>query len=256
MRNRVTDVTAALLLASATWRWRRRKPAEATPAHDRRAATGTVDFGFRITDGRVTRPASSGIATCATACTPTSCSAKQTDTTCSTSTAKNIGYRDQNYALDYQNSRVKFSFIWDSIPLNYCYNCLDAVARKRRPNVLDARRCGPAAGAEQPLQNRAPVDAAAARLRRDPDHGRAGAAAVDVPRPRRRRSRSSSARDTAGFKFELRHDHGRRPERRLHEHQEVGQPALRHVLRVQQRERAADAARQPHERLRRRPSSG
>jgi len=39
-------------------------------------------------------------------------------------TAKNIGYRDQQYAVDYQNSKFRFSFLYDSIPLNYCYNCL------------------------------------------------------------------------------------------------------------------------------------
>ena len=39
-------------------------------------------------------------------------------------TANNIGYHDQNYAVNYQNSKMKFSFVWDSIPLNYCYNCL------------------------------------------------------------------------------------------------------------------------------------
>ena len=49
---------------------------------------------------------------------------KQTDSYLFDVTARNIGYRDQKYTADYQNRKVKFSFVFDSIPLNYCYNCL------------------------------------------------------------------------------------------------------------------------------------
>ena len=67
--------------------------------------------------------------------------------------ATNIGYRDQRYTMDYNSKRVKFSFLFDSIPLNYSYdlktpyvctrgNCaLDpACGRRSRPRAARAPR--------------------------------------------------------------------------------------------------------------------
>ena len=124
MRNRVLTVTAALLLASAIHAMAQTKPAEATSGTPTGAVTGTVDVGFRATtaDGDEARyeryrDLRNGLYT-------NIVFGKETDTYLYDLSAKNIGYHDQNYAFAYQNSKMKFSFVWDSIPLNYCYNCL------------------------------------------------------------------------------------------------------------------------------------
>jgi hypothetical protein len=124
MRTRVLMTTAALLLASAMYATAQTKPAEGTSATPTGAVTGTVDVGFRATttDGDEARyeryrDLRNGLYT-------NIAFGKQTDTYLYDLTAKNIGYHDQNYAFNYQNSKMKFSFLWDSIPLNYCYNCL------------------------------------------------------------------------------------------------------------------------------------
>ena len=124
MRNRVLTVTAALLLASAIHAMAQTKPAEATSGTGPGGITGTADVGFRVTgtDGDEARyeryrDLRDGLFT-------NIVFGKQTDTYFYDVTAKNIGYRDQSYTLDYQRSKLKFSFVWDSIPLNYCYNCL------------------------------------------------------------------------------------------------------------------------------------
>ena len=124
MRNRVLTVTAALLLASAIHAMAQTKPAEATSGTGPGGITGTADVGFRVTgtsgdEARYERyrDLRDGLFT-------NIVFGKQTDTYLYDVTAKNIGYHDQNYLVNYQNSKMKFSFVWDSIPLNYCYNCL------------------------------------------------------------------------------------------------------------------------------------
>jgi len=124
MRNRVLTVTAALLLASAIHAKAQTKPAEATSGNAPWGVTGTADVGIRVTDASGDearferyRDLRSGLFT-------NIVFGKQTDAYLLDVTAKNIGYRDQQYAADYQNSKFRFSFLFDSIPLNYCYNCL------------------------------------------------------------------------------------------------------------------------------------
>jgi len=123
MRNRVLWVTAALLLASASHGTAQTKPAEATTGTGPGGITGTADVGFRVTtaDGDEARyeryrDLRDGLYT-------NIVFGKQTDTYLYDVTAKNVGYQDQKYTVDYQNNKLKFSFLWDSIPLNYCYNC-------------------------------------------------------------------------------------------------------------------------------------
>jgi len=123
MRNRVLTVTAALLLASAMHATAQTKPAEATSGSGIGAVTGTVDVGFRATttDGDEARyeryrDLRNGLFTDIVF-------GKETEKYLYDFTAKNIGYRDQKYTFDYQNSKLQFSFVWDSVPLNYCYNC-------------------------------------------------------------------------------------------------------------------------------------
>jgi hypothetical protein len=138
MRNRILMVTAALLLASAIHATAQTKPAEATSGPTAGPVTGTVDVGFRATsaDGDEARyeryrDLRSGLFTDIVF-------GKETDSYLYDLTAKNIGYRDQKYTFGYQNSKIKFSFVWDSIPLNYCYYC-KTPWREQSPNnwVLD-----------------------------------------------------------------------------------------------------------------------
>ena len=111
MRNRVLTVTAALLLASAIHAMAQTKPAEATSGTGPGGITGTADVGFRVTgtegdEARYERyrDLRDGLYT-------NIVFGKQTDTYLYDVTAKNIGYHDQNYVVNYQNSKMKFSFV-------------------------------------------------------------------------------------------------------------------------------------------------
>lgn len=124
MRNRVMTVTAALLLASATFAMAQSKPAESSSGTAALPVSGTVDVGFRTTastgdEARYERyrDLRSGLFT-------NIVFGKETASYVFDATAKAIGYHDQKYTANYQNSKLKFGFLFDSIPLNYCYNCL------------------------------------------------------------------------------------------------------------------------------------
>lgn len=120
MRNRVMIATVALLLASsgpAMAQQQSATPAAATPT------SGSIDFGFRAssTDGDKARweryrdlrdGAFSRISF-----------GKETDQYIFDAKVDNIGYHDQRYEVNYNNSgKVKFTFLWDSTPLNYSYD--------------------------------------------------------------------------------------------------------------------------------------
>ncbi|MBI3490916.1 MAG: MtrB/PioB family outer membrane beta-barrel protein [Acidobacteria bacterium] len=124
MRDRLTAMTAALLLASAT-------VASAQPTPPRVSApaaaptvgdwTGSVDFGFRsdsstgdnaryeryrdLRDGSASRFVVG----------------KDNETFMFKATAENVGYHDQRYSVNYNGGKAKVSFLWDSTPLNYSY---------------------------------------------------------------------------------------------------------------------------------------
>jgi MtrB/PioB family decaheme-associated outer membrane protein len=130
MRNRLTTVTAALLLASANLVFAQQqpapKPADSTPATGPVAVpwTGTIDFGVRpdassgnvaqyqryrdLQDGAFTRFNVS----------------RDSDSYSFTAGAMNIGYDDQEYFADFNGGRVKAAFFFDGTPLNYGYNTL------------------------------------------------------------------------------------------------------------------------------------
>jgi len=124
MRNRVLMVTAALLLASATLATAQSKPAEASSGPAVKPASGSVDFGFRATSVKGDEARYERYRDLRDGAYTNIVFGKQTDNYVFGLTAKNVGYHDQKYTADYQNSKMKFSFVWDSIPLNYCYNCL------------------------------------------------------------------------------------------------------------------------------------
>jgi hypothetical protein len=124
MRNRVLMVTAALLLASATLAMAQSKPAEASSGTAVKPASGSVDFGFRATSVKGDEARYERYRDLRDGAYTNIVFGKETDTYVFGLTAKNVGYHDQNYTADYQNSKMKLSFVFDSIPLNYCYNCL------------------------------------------------------------------------------------------------------------------------------------
>jgi hypothetical protein len=197
MRNRVLTTAAALLLASAIHAMAQTKPAEATSGNAPWGVTGTADVGFRVTDANGDearyeryRDLRDGLFT-------NIVFGKQTDRYLLDVTAKNIGYHDQKYSVDYLGSKFKFSFLWDSIPLNYCYNCLTPWREASANNwvlddatqkaVQDSRYPAPV----KPLPTgyvAIPTTAAQAQL---PSVYRAQAQTFEI----------QSRRDTAGFKF-------------------------------------------------------
>ena len=115
---------------------------------------------------------------------------KQTDGYLLDVTAKNIGYRDQQYAVDYQNSKFRFSFLFDSIPLNYCYNCLTPW---REPSANSWVLDDAVQNQVQKSRYPAPVTPLPAGYVAIPANYLAEPADLGLPRPWRRPSRCSPA---------------------------------------------------------------
>jgi MtrB/PioB family decaheme-associated outer membrane protein len=130
MRNRLTTVTAALLLASANLVFAQQqpapRPADTTPATGPVAVpwTGTIDFGFRpdTSSGNIAqyeryRDLQDGAFTRFNI-------AREGETYLFSAGARNIGYTDQEYFADFNSGRAKVAFFFDGTPLNYGYNTL------------------------------------------------------------------------------------------------------------------------------------
>ena len=124
MRNRVMMVTAALVLASATLAMAQSKPADASSGTAVAPTSGSIDFGFRATSVSGDEARYERYRDLRNGAYTNIVFGKKTENYVFDATARNVGYHDQKYTADYQNSKMKFSFVWDSIPLNYCYNCL------------------------------------------------------------------------------------------------------------------------------------
>jgi hypothetical protein len=125
MRTRLMVLTAALLLASASLAvaQEQQKPTEPTPAEPTppTPSLGSIDFGLRLTstsgdEARYERyrDLRNGVNTNVVF------SQDRADYLFGFK-ATNIGYRDGRYQANYSNSKLAFSFMWDSIPLNYSY---------------------------------------------------------------------------------------------------------------------------------------
>jgi MtrB/PioB family decaheme-associated outer membrane protein len=114
MRNRLTILTAALVLTSAVMARAQQKPAD--------GPTGSIEVGARVTstsgdEARYERyrDLRNGV--------PTSLTwGRETATYLFGVKAENIGYRDQNYEASFANSRIRASFTFDATPLNYSYD--------------------------------------------------------------------------------------------------------------------------------------
>lgn len=124
MRNRLMIVTAALLLAFATL-----APVQASaqsqeqPAASAAASTkGVFDVGFRGTSVTGDEARYERYSDLQNGANINLNFHKQTDTYLFGADAKNVGYRDQRYSALYKSGKVNFSFLYDSLPLNYGYN--------------------------------------------------------------------------------------------------------------------------------------
>jgi Putative outer membrane beta-barrel porin, MtrB/PioB len=117
MRNRLTIGTAALLLASATWAGAQEAPQpEATTT-----SSGTLDLGGRFTsttgdEARYERYRDLRDGVNANFLYDTQRPDWMFDFL-----AKNIGYRDGHYQLNFENKRIKLTAYFDQTPLNYAY---------------------------------------------------------------------------------------------------------------------------------------
>ncbi len=118
MRNRLTIGTAALLLASATFAWAQGKPQEQTTA----PSNGSVDIGGRFTSTSGDAARYERYRDLRSGVNANAVFNKETENWTFNVTGSNIGYRDQRYTMDYSSKRVKVSFLFDSIPLNYGYD--------------------------------------------------------------------------------------------------------------------------------------
>src|SRR5512143_371524 len=116
MRNRLMIATAALLLASATL-----ARAQGQPQPETTPSNGTIDIGgrFTTTDGDEARyeryrDLRDGV-------NANFLFGKETKGWTFDFLAKNIGYRDGRYTLNFESTRWKLTAQFDQTPLNYAY---------------------------------------------------------------------------------------------------------------------------------------
>lgn len=119
MRIRLMMVTA-LLLASTGLAMAQQQPAAPAAAS---TTTGTIDVGFRGSSTSGDKARFERYRDLRNGAFSRISFGKDTDAYTFTAKADNIGYRDQRYEVNYNNSgRVRFTALWDSTPLNYGYN--------------------------------------------------------------------------------------------------------------------------------------
>ncbi len=128
MRNRVITATAALLLASAAFvsaQGPQQTPAQPQAPASTPAATGLnmIDFGYRGTTTSGDEARYERYRDTRNGAYTNILLGKETEQYLFGATANNIGYHDQSYTVDYRNKALKVGFVFDAIPLNYCYIC-------------------------------------------------------------------------------------------------------------------------------------
>jgi hypothetical protein len=142
MRNRLMIGTAALLLASATVAWAQGKPQEQTTT----PSNGSVDIGGRFTSASGDEARYERYRDLRSGVNANVIFNKETENWTFNVKATNIGYRDQRYTVDYNSKRVKVSFLFDSIPLNYGYDL-------KTPYVCTTGNCALDPGMRANIQN-------------------------------------------------------------------------------------------------------
>ena len=128
MRNRLTAATTALLLASAAIASAQGSaqtpaPPQAPASAPVQTGLNSIDFGFRGTSTSGDEARYERYRDTRNGAYTNIVFGRTSDQYVFGATANNIGYHDQNYTVDYQNRAVKFGFVFDAIPLNFCYTC-------------------------------------------------------------------------------------------------------------------------------------
>jgi hypothetical protein len=146
MRNRLMTGSAALLLASATLAGAQDKPQPSTT----NSSGGTIDIGGRVTSSDGDEARYERYRDLRDGANVNLLYGKVTEKWTFDIKAKNIGYRDQSYLVNFNSSRVKFDLKFDQTPLNYGYytrtpynctegNCaLDAATRAQVQTAFTA----------------------------------------------------------------------------------------------------------------------
>ncbi len=149
MRNRLMIGAAALLLASATFARAQDKPQDKPqdqPQEQSNSSSGSIDIGgrFTSTDGDEARyeryrDLRDGV-------NANFLYSKETANWTFDIQAKNIGYRDGRYELNFNSKRIKLNAMFDQTPLNYAYY-------SRTPYNCTAGACTLDAGLRTQVQN-------------------------------------------------------------------------------------------------------
>lgn len=121
MRNKLMMVgAAALLLASTTMAWAQAKPAPA-PTPSPSPSNGSVDIGGRFTSTTGDEARYQRYRDLRDGVNANLLFSKTTEKWAFDILAKNVGYDDQRYLMNFNSRRVKLSLIFDQIPTNYAY---------------------------------------------------------------------------------------------------------------------------------------
>ena len=262
MRNRL-GLSAAILLVSAGIALAQTPPAAPAtppaqptePAEPALPSLGSIDFGARITgtDGDAARferyrDLRDGVSSLFRI-------GKETPTYFFDASASNVGYRDQRYKLKYDRHRLNFDFPVrrhpDQLQLPDGHP-VDGGGQWR----ADHRPGAAPAGAESNRGRCAVRPRRAAGLVQQSDPGDAGAhEPVHLQHQSQRlRNRLAARHDVHRSRLRGLAEHRRELQRRVDG--QVGAHAVGGLLRLQQRQRAPAAARQPDERHRRRRRLG
>ena len=140
MRNRLMT-GAALLLASATFAGAQDKPQPSTT----NTSGGTIDVGGRVTSSDGDEARYERYRDLRDGANVNLLYGKVTEKWTFDIKAKNVGYRDQSYLLNFNSSRVKFDLKFDQTPLNYAYY-------SQTPYICTEGNCSLDAGLRQQVQ--------------------------------------------------------------------------------------------------------
>jgi hypothetical protein len=136
MRNRVMIGTAALLLASATFAAAQEKPQQ-----------GTIDVGGRFTDVDGDEARYERYRALQNGVNANFLFGKETSSWTFDFLAKNIGYEDGRYELNFKSSKWKVWALFDQVPTNYAYYT-------RTPYRCTAGDCSLDSGLRSQVENR------------------------------------------------------------------------------------------------------
>jgi hypothetical protein len=117
MRNQILMLgAAALLVASATMAWAQDKP-EPTPT----PSNGSLDIGGRFTSTTGDEARYERYRDLRDGVNANLLFSKETEKWSFDIKAKNIGYRDQRYTLDFNSRRLRLTLLFDQTPINLAY---------------------------------------------------------------------------------------------------------------------------------------